>query len=100
MAITIALALVAVLGLATGALGVAQPTVTAVWPRMGPLGGGTPLTVVGSGFTVGTPSVTIAGIPGGNRPRNGGLEMGSTGIERMSPNLCSCLDDCGGQGEI
>ena len=57
---------VAALGLAGEAIGAGPPTVTAVWPRTGPPVGGTPLTVVGSGFSAGTPSVTVDGIPAGN----------------------------------
>ncbi len=38
------------------------PTVSAVWPRSGPVSGGTPLTVVGSGFT-GASAVTVDGAP-------------------------------------
>lgn len=38
------------------------PSVGAVWPRSGPTGGGTPLTVVGTGFT-GATAVTVDGVP-------------------------------------
>ena len=59
------LALALVLGVGT-AQAAALPTVGAVWPRMGPVAGGTPLTVVGSGFSAGTPAVTVDGIPAVN----------------------------------
>jgi len=39
-----------------------QPAVNAVWPRTGPVGGGTPLTVVGSGFASSTPTVAVDGV--------------------------------------
>jgi Spherulation-specific family 4/IPT/TIG domain len=62
LAISIALVLLTVLVLATEAVGVAQPTVSAVWPRTGRVAGGTPLTVVGSGFSAGSLSVRVDGI--------------------------------------
>ncbi|MGO9876822.1 MAG: spherulation-specific family 4 protein [Acidimicrobiia bacterium] len=39
----------------------ATPVVSAIWPRSGPVSGGTSLTVVGSGFT-GATAVTVAGV--------------------------------------
>ena len=57
---------VAVLGLASAAVGAGSPTVTAVWPRTGPPAGGTPLTIVGSGFSAATVSVTVDGNPVGS----------------------------------
>jgi hypothetical protein len=53
----------AVLGLASEAVGAGSPTVTAVWPRSGPPAGGTPVTIVGSGFSAGTVTVTVDGNP-------------------------------------
>jgi len=41
--------------------GSALPAVTAIWPRSGPVNGGTSLTVVGSGFT-GATAVSVAGV--------------------------------------
>lgn len=55
---------VATLGLATfarPAFGQAPLAVTGIWPRTGPTGGGTSVTVVGSGFT-GTTAVTVDGV--------------------------------------
>ena len=43
------------------ALGNSTPVVSAIWPRSGPVSGGTSLTVVGSGFT-GATAVTVAGV--------------------------------------
>jgi hypothetical protein len=54
-----------VVGVAAPALALdpgAAPAVTAIWPRSGPVGGGTSLTVVGAGFT-GATQVTVAGAP-------------------------------------
>jgi hypothetical protein len=57
-----AIVAVGVLWLVTQALALSAPAVSAVWPRVGPVTGGTPITVVGSGFTAGTPRVTVDGI--------------------------------------
>jgi hypothetical protein len=52
-----------VVALVEPALALGQaPTVSAVWPRSGPVGGGTPLNVVGSGFT-GASELTVDGAP-------------------------------------
>ncbi len=66
LAVAACVVAVAALGLVGEAIGAGPPTVTAVWPRTGPLAGGTPLTVAGSGFSAGTPSVTVDGIPAGS----------------------------------
>jgi hypothetical protein len=65
--VLVGLILVLVLAVGVGtAQASATPTVSAVWPRTGPVAGGTPLSVVGSGFYGGgtTPSVTSVTVDG------------------------------------
>jgi hypothetical protein len=57
----VVLVTVGVAEIAPGAQATVAATVTAVWPRAGPMGGGTPITVVGSGFT-GATAVTVDGV--------------------------------------
>jgi len=59
-------ALILFLVAAVSAQAAGQPVVSAVWPRTGPPGGGTPLSVVGSGFATGTPTVTVDGVAAGS----------------------------------
>jgi hypothetical protein len=65
--VVVVLAVVSVLTAATPALALnapAAPAVNAIWPRSGPVTGGTSLTIVGAGFT-GATAVSVAGVAAG-----------------------------------